>query len=169
MHRTRGERLWCSKLAVSHWKATACDGRLHCKWPPDHWLCITHFRVYVLDLGIFFGILQSPSKTSQICTAWLFHNFQTPGSHCCRVHLFGFFSIWELLPLRGVLLHHFHFIIYGKHMLHRIFKRFEFPILEWNNNELQMLKMFILKNLLYFFLLFYLVKMMMYLLKDTNA
>lgn len=32
-----------------------------------------------------------------------------------------------------------------------------------------MLKMFILKNLLYFFLLCYLVKMMMYLLKDTNA
>lgn len=54
-------------------------------------------------------------------------------------------------------------------MLHRIFKRFEFPILEWNNNELQVLKMFTLKNFLDFFLLHYLLKMMMYLLKDTNA
>lgn len=169
MHRTRGERLWCSKLAVSCWKATAGDGRLHCKWPLDHWLFITHLRVYVLDLGIFFGILQSPSKTLQICTVWLFCSFQTPYSHCCRVCLFVFFFIWELLLLKGFLLHHFPFIISGKHMLHRIFKRFEFPILEWNNNELQMLKMYILKNLLDFFLLCYLFKMMMYLLKDTNT
>lgn len=55
-------------------------------------------------------------------------------------------------------------------MLYRIFKRFEFPILELSNNELQMLKMFILKNLLgLFFFSCYLFKIMRYLLKDANT
>lgn len=111
MHRTRRERLWCLKLAVSCWKATAGDGRLHHKWPMDHKPFIAH-SIWSIHIGlrrllIIYGITMDRENSSDLCCMGLhthsavsrqpFCSF--PYSHFCRVCLFGF-SGWELLFLK---------------------------------------------------------------------
>lgn len=124
----------------------------NCLWTTNFSFLI-HFGLYVLVLGssrlLGCDAEISRQNSSDLCCA-LILQFPDTIQSLLWVRLFGF-SVWGLLPLKVAWLHYFPFKIPGKRVLHRLSKRFEFPTLEWNNNELQMLKMVITKSLLDFF------------------